>query len=116
MLESLPQKTAFEILDPADKLASFPELGVSLRHLYSGLGNCRQLVFRRKYRLVYVYEEDKSEIRILMLQHCRLQLPTSADLHRAISQSFHFAAAADRQDSRIIKCGCSTSRRGSAVA
>jgi plasmid stabilization system protein ParE len=85
-LESLPQKTAFEILDRADKLASFPELGVSLRHLYSVLGNCRQLVFRRKYRPVYIYEEDEGEIRILMLQHCRQQLPTSADLHRAINE------------------------------
>ncbi len=86
MLESLPQKTAFEILNRTDKLASFPELVVSMRHLYPGLGNCRQLVFRRRYRLVYVYEEDESEIRILMFQHCRQQLPTSADLHRAIKE------------------------------
>ena len=94
-LESLPQKTAFEILDRTDKLASFPELGVSLRHLYPELGNSRQLVFKRKYRLVYLYDPDENEIRVLMLQHCRQQLPTHADLHRAIKE----IELADREDS-----------------
>lgn len=86
VLESLPQKTAFEILDRTDKLGSFPEIGVSLRHLYPRLENCRQMVFKRKYRLVYIYDPDEGEIRILMLQHCRQQLPTNADLHRAIKE------------------------------
>ena len=86
VLENLPPKIAFEILDRTDKLASFPEMGVSLRHLYPRFENCRQLVFKRKYRLVYAYEADESEIRILMLQHCRQQLPTSADLHRAVAE------------------------------
>ena len=85
-LESLPQKIAFEILDRTDKLASFPEPGISLRELYPAFGNCRQLVFRRKYRLIHVYDPDEGEIRILMLQHCRRQLPTSADLHRTIKE------------------------------
>ena len=86
MLESLPRKTAFEILDRTDKLSAFPELGVSLKHLYPRLGNCRQLIFKRQYRLVYLYEADNREIRILMLQRCRQQLPTNADLHRTIKE------------------------------
>lgn len=86
VLESLPQKTAFEILGRTDRLASFPELGVSLRHLYPRFGNCRQLVFERRRRLIYIYDPDESEVRILMLQHCRQQLPTTADLHRAIKE------------------------------
>jgi mRNA-degrading endonuclease RelE of RelBE toxin-antitoxin system len=85
-LESLPQKTTFDILDRADKLGAFHELGGSLRQLYPRLGNCRQMVFKRRYRLVYVYDSDESEIKILMLQHCRQQLPTNADLHRAIKE------------------------------
>lgn len=81
-LESLPQKTAFEILERTDKLTAFPEIGVSLRHLFPNLGNCRQLSFQRRSRLVYLYDADEKEIKILMLQNCRQQLPTQADLHR----------------------------------
>jgi hypothetical protein len=86
VLESLPPKTAFEILDRTDRLAAFPEMGVSLRHLYPRFGNCQQLLFKRKYRLVYGYEADEHEIRILMLQSCRQQLPTTADLHRTVKE------------------------------
>jgi hypothetical protein len=84
VLESLPQKTAFEILNSTDRLAVFPELGIALPQLYSRFGNCRQLVFRRKYRLIYLYEAGEREIKILLLQQCRQQLPTMAELHRSL--------------------------------
>lgn len=83
-LESLPPKTAFEILDSTDRLAIFPELGVALPQPYAKFGNCRQLVFRRKYRLIYLYEAGEREIKILLLQQCRQQLPTMAELHRSL--------------------------------
>lgn len=85
VLESLPSKTAFEILDSTDRLAVFPELGVALPP-YARFGNCRQLVFRRKYRLIYLYEAGESEIKILLLQQCRQQLPTRAELHRTLKE------------------------------
>lgn len=86
VLESLPPKTAFEILDSTDRLTAFPELGVGLRQPYSKIGNCRQLVFRRKYRLIYLYEAGESEIKILLLQQCRQQLPTMAELRRTLKE------------------------------
>jgi plasmid stabilization system protein ParE len=85
-LESLPQKVAFEILDRTDRLLSFPEIGTPLRDLYPQCGNCRQLIYKRFYRVIYVYEPDEKLIKILALQHCRQQLPTSADLHRAFKE------------------------------
>lgn len=86
-LEALPQKLAFEILDLTDRLTSFPEMGVPLRHLYPSFGNCRQLIYQRKHRVIYVYDADESLIRILALQHCRQQLPTTGDLHRSFKEA-----------------------------
>lgn len=84
VLESLPPKTAYEILASTDRLAIFPELGVGLPQPYAKFGNCRQLVFRRKHRLIYLYEAAEHEIKILMLQQCRQQLPNMAELHRSL--------------------------------
>jgi hypothetical protein len=84
VLEGLPPKTAFEILDSTDRLAVFPELGIALPQPYARFGNCRQLVFRRKYRLIYLCEAVEREIKILLLQQCRQQLPTMAELHRSL--------------------------------
>jgi plasmid stabilization system protein ParE len=86
VLESLPPKTAFEILESTDRLAAFPELGVGLSQPYSKIGNCRQLIFRRKYRLVYLYEASEGEIKILLLQRCRQQLPTMTELRRTLKE------------------------------
>lgn len=60
VLESLPQSQAFEILNRTDQLASFPEMGSPLNHLYPKLGNCRQLIFKRKYRVVYWSSSEES--------------------------------------------------------
>jgi hypothetical protein len=87
VLESLPPKTAFEILDGTDRLAVFPELGIALPPPYAEFGNCRQLAFHRKYRLIYLYKAGESEIKILLLQQCRQQLPTRAELHRTLKET-----------------------------
>jgi plasmid stabilization system protein ParE len=86
-LESLPQEVAFEILDLTDRLLSFPEIGTPLGSVYPHRRNCRQLVFKRFYRVFYLYEPEEKLVKILALQHCRQQLPTSADLHRAFKEN-----------------------------
>jgi hypothetical protein len=86
-LENLPPKTAFEIVGYTDRLMSFPELGIPLQHPYSRFGNCRLLILRRRYRLVYLFDERQNEVRILMLQQCRQQLPTMSELHRTIKET-----------------------------
>ena len=85
-LEDLPEKIAFDILDRIDRLASFPEIGTPLKHLYPRFGNCRQLIYKRSYRLIYVYEAEEQLIKILVLQPCRQQLPTISDLHRSLKE------------------------------
>ncbi len=57
-----------------------------LKHLYPHFGNCWQLIFKRRYRMIYVYARDEQEISVPILQHCRQQLPTAADLHRALKE------------------------------
>ena len=85
VLEALPQSLAFEILERTDKLASFPEMGSSLKHLYPKFGNCRQLIFKRRYRVTYLCLATEAEVSILSLQHCRQQLPTTIELHLFLS-------------------------------
>jgi plasmid stabilization system protein ParE len=82
-LEELPEFVAFEIISRVDLLASFPEMGVSLHSQYPALLNCRQLIVRRTYRVVYEFNSRKGFVYILAVQHCRRMLPTISELRRA---------------------------------
>ena len=84
-LELLPAPFAFEIVSRADLLASFPEMGVSLRSLYPELDNCRQLIVGKSYRVIYDYDSDSKTAFILAVQHCKLKLPSARELKRKLS-------------------------------
>ncbi len=79
-LESLPSTMAFEIVRRVDLLASFPEMCPSLHSRYPQLGNCRQLIVDRSYRIIYEFDAVAASVYILELQHCRQRLPTVAEL------------------------------------
>ena len=81
-LEALSERIAIEIIERVDLLSSFPEMGVSLNSRYPQLSNCRQLIIRRKHRLIYEYVASANTVYVLAVQHCRQQLPTAADLRR----------------------------------
>jgi mRNA-degrading endonuclease RelE of RelBE toxin-antitoxin system len=79
-LEALPSTMAFEIVRRVDLLASFPEMCPSLHSSYPQLGNCRQLIVDRSYRIIYEFDAVAGSVYILELQHCRQRLPTVAEL------------------------------------
>jgi mRNA-degrading endonuclease RelE of RelBE toxin-antitoxin system len=81
-LEKLPQTIAFEIVRRVELLADFPESGASLQSELPLLKQCRQLVIKRKYRVVYEFDEFENTIYILAAQNCRQKLPTARDLKR----------------------------------
>ncbi len=79
-LEGLPQAVAFEIISRVDLLETFPEMGVSFQSVFPELGNCRQLIIKRNYRVLYEFDEVENSLIILVVQHCRQQLPTSTEM------------------------------------
>ena len=79
-LEALPQAIAFEIISRVDLLETFPEMGAPFQSVFPELGNCRQLIIKRNYRILYEYDEAKNLLIILVVQHCRQQLPTSTEM------------------------------------
>lgn len=79
-LGALPPNMAFEIIRRVDLLAAFPEMGVSLHSRYPQLGNCRQLIVGASFRIIYEFDVVARTVYILVLQHCRQQLPSVAEL------------------------------------
>jgi mRNA-degrading endonuclease RelE of RelBE toxin-antitoxin system len=81
-LEKLSQAAAFEIVRRVDLLADFPESGVTLQGEFPLLKPCRQLIVRRKIRVVYEFDEFENTIYVLAVQSCRQKLPSARDLKR----------------------------------
>ena len=81
-LEALPTVLAFEIVRRADALEAFPEMGAPVISADPGLRKCRQIIIRRRYRVVYEYDERDAKIFIFAVQHCRQRLPAGRDLKR----------------------------------
>lgn len=77
-LERLPQATAFGILRLLDGLIHSPRIGHSMDEL--GLPGFRQLIYRRRNRIIYDYDEAIGCVRILALIDCRQQIPEPKDL------------------------------------
>jgi mRNA-degrading endonuclease RelE of RelBE toxin-antitoxin system len=82
VLENLPQTIAFEIIRQVDYLQQFPQLGVNLESRFITLNNYRQLIIKRKYRVIYDYDEFERLIYILAIQNCRQELPSPRELKR----------------------------------
>ncbi len=83
VLETLPQATAFGIIRHTDYLRRFPKMGtqiVSPKHL----SNYRQLIYRKKYRTIYRFDETENCIRIVHLNNCRQKFPTASQIVRAL--------------------------------
>jgi len=83
-LEILPQSVAFGIIRQVDLLQSFPEMGVPLRSRFKSLRKYRQLIYRRRYRIVYDFDSAGEVVYIMAVQSCRQKLPPARDLKRDI--------------------------------
>jgi len=73
---------AFEIVRRVDALEKFPAMGARLESRFAALAGCRQIVVRRKFRVIYHYDEIENCIYILAIQDCRQRLPSARDLKR----------------------------------
>ena len=82
VLETLPQEIAFSIIRLVDLLPESPEMGAKLETRFPNLKGYRQLTIKRKYRIIYDYDEFENRIYILAVQNCRQQLPSTRDLKR----------------------------------
>jgi mRNA-degrading endonuclease RelE of RelBE toxin-antitoxin system len=82
ILETLPQGIAFEIIRQVDYLQQFPNLGVNLSSRFATLKDYRQIIIKRKYRVIYDYDDFEKMIYIVAVQDCRQHLPSPRDLKR----------------------------------
>lgn len=82
-LETLPESIAFGIIRQTDLLRRFPEMGSPLLARFKSLRAYRQLVFHRRFRVVYRYDQLENCVFICAVQNCRQKLPTARQLKRA---------------------------------
>lgn len=78
---------AFEIVRRTDALMAFPEMGASLRETLLTDKNYRQLIVKRRWRVIYRYDRDEAVIYLAALQHCRQQFPFFGELEREIRRT-----------------------------
>lgn len=81
-LEVLPQEVSFEIIGKVDILVNFPEMGSPLESSFSRIRELRQLIIKRKWRVVYDFDEFEKTLYIVAVQNCRQELPSMRDLKR----------------------------------
>lgn len=82
-LDKLPRPTAFEIVARVEALTRFPEMGPPIKSRFPELSSCRELIVRRRYRVVYEFDGALSTVTILAVQRCRQKHPSTRDLrHR----------------------------------
>lgn len=78
VLEQLPPTTAFRILRLLDLLYHSPLAGHSMEDI--GLPECRQIIYRSKYRIIYEYDELDDCVRILAIRDCRQRVPAAEEI------------------------------------
>ena len=61
-LEALPEALAFAIVERVDLLMSFPEIGSPLESRFPSLRPCRQLVIKRRHRVIYEYDAEADTV------------------------------------------------------
>ena len=82
VLESLEGKIAFAIFRHSELLRQFPEMGSALEYRFPTLKGRRQLIFKRKFRIIYEFDDYEDTVYILAVQDCREKRPSPRDLKR----------------------------------
>lgn len=82
VLESMPEPIAFDIFARLDRLSQFPEMGSPLGPRFPKLGGFRQLVYKRRIRMVYEFDRTDRTVYVLAIQDARRKMPTARDLKR----------------------------------
>ena len=82
VLESLPETIAFDVFSKLDKLGEFPQMGSPLGPRFPQLKAFRQLIYKRRLRIIYQFDEQDRTVYILAIQDSRQKLPSARDLKR----------------------------------
>ena len=82
VLESLPENLAFDIFRKLDYLSEFPKVGSPLGARFPQLEGFRQLLYKRRTRIIYDFDEHDGTVYVLFIQDCRQELPSARDLKR----------------------------------
>ena len=82
LLESLPLNIALGIFRQVELLRQFPEMGSPLVYRFPNLKGRRQLIFKRKYRIIYEFDEIDNTAYILAIHNCRQRMPSPRELKR----------------------------------
>ncbi|MBK8151120.1 MAG: type II toxin-antitoxin system RelE/ParE family toxin [Acidobacteria bacterium] len=72
-----------EIVRRIDLLSELPEMGSTVLSRFLVLRKFRQIIIRRKFRVIYDFDPAEERIYILCLQNCRQKLPSARDLKRS---------------------------------
>lgn len=83
VLEALPEPIAFGIFRQTEYLQRFPEIGAQISQL-KHLSKYRQLIYKKKYRIIYRFDNATDSVRIIHLQNCRQKLPTARQTKRSL--------------------------------
>lgn len=81
-IETLPQGPAFEIVRRVDLLAKFPLMEAALGSRFRKLQRFRQIIVKRRYRVIYDFDDSTNQVFIVAVQNCRQKLPSQRDLKR----------------------------------
>lgn len=68
VLESFPERIAFDVFRYLDRLALFPEMGSPLGYRFPKLDGFRQLVYKRWLRIIYEFDASENTVFILAIQ------------------------------------------------
>ena len=82
LLETLPDKTALELFRRAEMLRAFPKMGAAISGTRTVYSRYRQLICRKKYRIIYEIDEFDGNAYILIVQYCKQKLPDPRQLKR----------------------------------
>lgn len=75
ILESLPQKIGFDLFQLIDTLSKFPEIGSPMGTRFPKYSAFRQLIYKRKLRIIYAYDRDSETVNVLSILDCRQTFP-----------------------------------------
>lgn len=80
VLEAFPHNVAFEIFSKLDLLVEFPQMGSPLGSKFPSLRGFRQLIFKKRIRIIYDFDEYDNTIFVLAIMDCKRKIPAGRDL------------------------------------
>jgi plasmid stabilization system protein ParE len=86
VLETMPQRLAFQIVRRTDLLAEFPEQGAILPNNSYLDQPFRKLIHGATYRVVYWYNATQNRVIIVALQHCSQNIPAVRELRLRLQE------------------------------